>query len=216
MSTPAIEPVAGTTARPAGLPKLADVPVPSVEMPAPPPASVVTTPPGKETVRIRLGLLPPPSSATMIMLELRAATATGDQKLAAVPTPLVLPCAPLLPASVETTAPGYVTRRMRKLSLSATTMVPDEADDSITATLLGLQKLAAVPTPSKSPAVLLLPASVETTPPGYVTSRMRLFVVSATTLVPDEGITATSASPAKLAAVPTPSLEPPLDEPPAL
>ena len=61
--------------------------------------------------------------------------------------------------------------------------------EGITATPVGMLKLAAVPVPSVN-ASLPLPASVVTTPSG-VTSRMRWLCSSATTTMPFEGITAT-------------------------
>ena len=62
---------------------------------------------------------------------------------------------------------------------------------------------ALVPVPSANP--LVLPTRVLTTPPGYVTIRMRLLVESATTIAPSDGITATPAGHPKLADVPVPS-----------
>jgi hypothetical protein len=79
----------------------------------------------------------------------------------------------------------------------------------MTATPRGFKKLAAVPTPSADPG-FPLPASVLTMPPGYVTSRIRLLFVSATTtIVFGEEKTATQIGLKKLAEVPTPSANPP-------
>jgi hypothetical protein len=72
----------------------------------------------------------------------------------------------------------------------------------VTATPRGLLSFAFVPTPSAKPAVL--PASVVTTPRG-VTSRTRWFEMSATTMTPLDGITATPKTLQKLAAAPVPS-----------
>ena len=89
---------------------------------------------------------------------------------------------------------------MRLLAVSATTITLLEG---ITATPVGVQKLAAAPVPSAN-AVLPLPASVVTTPRG-VTRRMRQLYVSATTTTPLDGITATPYGLLKLAAAPVPS-----------
>jgi hypothetical protein len=87
---------------------------------------------------------------------------------------------------------------MRLLFESATMMVPLEG---FTATPYGLLKLADLPSPKVG---LPLPVSVVTTPRG-VTSRMRLLNVSATTMTPLEGITATAVGLLKPAAAPVPS-----------
>ena len=112
------------------------------------------------------------------------ATPVGSQKLAEEPAPSAKSHL-LLPASVET-SPLPVTRRMRWLFVSATTMFPL---DGMTATLCGPLKLAAVPVPSAN-ARLPLPASVVTTPCG-VTRRMRSFPESATIISPLDGTIAT-------------------------
>jgi hypothetical protein len=81
----------------------------------------------------------------------------GLKKLAAVPAPSAKAWFPL-PASVVT-LPRGVTRRMRWLCESATTITPLEGT---TATPCGWLKLAAAPVPSANP--LSLPASVVTMP----------------------------------------------------
>jgi hypothetical protein len=102
-------------------------------------------------------------------------------------------------------APGYETRRMRKLAVSATTI---ELPEARTATLRGWKKLAEVPEPSERPLVQVpdtqWPASVETAPP-IPTSRMQWFALSATTMKPFDASTATPCGWLKLAAMPTPS-----------
>lgn len=79
-----------------------------------------------------------------------------------------------------------MTSRIRLLYKSATTITPLEG---IAATPYGLLKLAAAPKPFAKP-LLLLPASVVTTPRG-VTSRMQLLFVSATAIASLEEITVT-------------------------
>jgi hypothetical protein len=123
------------------------------------------------------------SATTISPLEETAATALGPLKLAAVPVPSANAALPL-PASVVTTPRG-VTRRMRLLFGSATTITPLEG---ITSSPKGKWKLAAARVPSANAAVPL-PARVVTTPRGD-TSRMRWPYVSHTTMTPLEGITA--------------------------
>jgi len=136
----------------------------------------------------------------MLPLEGITATPTGWLKLAPAPVPSVEKPPPL-PASVVTTPLG-VTSRMRLFPASATTKTPLEG---ITATPIGLRNDAAVPMPSKN-VELPLPASVVTAPRG-VTSRMRWLSVSATTITPLDGITATPDGLLNLAVVPVPSAE---------
>jgi hypothetical protein len=98
------------------------------------------------------------------------------------------------------TTPRGETRRMHLLPESATATL---LLDGTTAIPAGPQNPALEPMPSaKEP--LPLPASVETTPRG-VTSRMRLFPVSATTKTPLEGSTAMPRGLQKLALAPGPS-----------
>ena len=132
------------------------------------------------------------------LLEGITTTPCGVLKLAAAPEPSANTPLPL-PTSVVTIPMG-VTSRMRLLKASHTTMTLLEG---ITAIPCGLLKLAAEPVPSAK-AALPLPASVVTTPRG-VTSRMRLFHVSATTMMPLEGSTTTPFGPLNLAAAPVPS-----------
>ena len=142
----------GENAIPNGLAKLADVLSPSALPMSPLPASVVTTPPGYVMSRMRLLS---ELTTTIALLEGTTATPVGPE----MPSDN--------PASVATTPEG-VTKRIRLFAVSATTITPSEGT---TATPLGELKLADVPAPSAK-AASPLPASVVTTPPGYVTSRM--------------------------------------------
>ena len=127
------------------------------------------------------------------------ATPLGDAKSALVPMPSAkFAAAPPPPASVETSPRGVISLTAL-LSRSATTMT---ALERMMARPRGLEKDAAVPVPSTK-AAIPLPASVETTPSGEI-RRMRLFPVSATTITPEEGITAMPRGPEKRAAVPIP------------
>ena len=84
------------------------------------------------------------SATTILPLEGTTATPVGPWKLAAPPVPSAKFWAVFPPASVVTTPRG-VTSRMRLLPESATTITPL---DEMTATPIGLLKLAAVPVPS--------------------------------------------------------------------
>ena len=196
VSATTMTPVEGITSTPIGKLNLAAAPVPSANAPSLPlPASVVTTPRG---VTRRMRWLPV-SATTITLLEGITATPLGFLKLAAAPTPSAKAALPL-PASVVTTPSEIVTSRILWLNSSATTI---KLLEGITATPVGLLKLAAAPMPSAK-APLPLPASVVTTPRG-VTMRIRLLVMSATTNTPLEGITATPAGWWKLADAPVPS-----------
>jgi hypothetical protein len=222
-----ILPLEGSTATPHGLPKLAAAPVLSAE-PWLPPASVVTLPRGVASLMRLL----PVSATTITPLDGITATPCGWLKLAAAPPAsvvampeegstiimrlLFLSATTIMPldgttatpigmvkpvASVETTPRG-VTSRTQLLPESATTIAPE----GITATPAGLLKDAAAPVPSVN-AANPLPASVVTIPKG-VTSRMRWFFSSLTTIAPLEGDTATPYGPLKLAPAPVPSANP--------
>ena len=105
----------------------------------------------------------------------------------------------LLPAIVVTT-PWGVTSRTRSFPVSATMISP--LGDT-TATPCGPAKLAAEPTPSMN-AELPLPARVDTMPSGVI-RRILWFVVSATTVLPFVGDTATPLGELKQASAPSPS-----------
>ena len=175
-------PVEGITATPTGAQNVAAVPVPSANAVLPLPASVVATPRG---VTSRMRWLPK-SATTITPDDGMTEIPVGAAKAAAAPVPSAKVWPPL-PASVVTTPRG-VTNLMRLLFVSATTITLLEG---ITETSHGWLKLAAVPVPSAKSPELLRPASVVTTPPGYVTSRMRKLYMSATTILPLEGIKAT-------------------------
>ena len=165
-----------STAMPLGLLKAAPVPAPSLNAAAPPPASVLTVPPG---VTFRTRLLD--VSATNTLPAASTATANGVLNEAAVPV-LSAKAGDPLPASVLTTPPGDTLRT--RCPKSTTYTVPPAS----TATPRGSVNNAPVPAPSANPAVPL-PASVLTSPPG-VNFRMRWFPKSATKTLP-AGSTAT-------------------------
>ena len=145
--------------------------MPSTSAGAPLPASVVTTPPGVVTLRMRLF----PVSATTTLPAGSTATPYGPAKAALVPAPSANPAAP--PPARRLTRPPGVTKRTHWLSVSATNTLPPAS----TATPRGPLKAAEVPTPFAKPA--LAPARVDTTRAG-LTARMRLLAVSPTNRVP--------------------------------
>ena len=145
------------------------------------------------------------SATAMAPFEGITATPAGEKNLAAVPVPSANSCK-MPPASDLTTAPatasGNDTSRIR--NASPTTIVRLEG---ITATPVGEGKFTFVPVPSPPLFQKLpLPASVVTVPRG-VTSRMRWFEPSATTITPLEGITATPLGNLNLAAALVPSTQ---------
>ena len=160
------------------------------------PASVVTTPEFGWYVdvvinRIRLLFW----STTTILPSRSTATPNGALKRAAAPVPSAKP--PPLPANVVTTPPGFVTSRTPP---SATTIFPFES----TATPFRVPNFAFEPVPSTIEPSHVVPASVVTTPAGVI-NRIRALFVSATTMTPVEGITATARGTQKLAFEPVPS-----------
>ena len=137
----------------------------------------------------------------MTIVPVEGFTAMPDRalKLAAAPTPSAELPGTLLPARVETTPAGVMTRRRL---LSVRTQRPDEN----TAIPFGKTKLADVPAPSAE-AVRPLPANVET-PPAQLTRRMQLLLVSATRMPSRIEEKATPCGLEKLAAAPRPSTWP--------
>src|SRR6267142_991245 len=142
-----------------------------------------------------------PISATFTLPTASVATPNGRLKLAAAPTPSVLPPAPADPANVLTTPAGVILR-MVLLYVSDTYTLPALS----VATPDGNLKLAAVPVPSALPATPADPASVLTAPAGVITRIVWLYV-SATYTLPAPSIAAPHGV-LKRAAAPLPSALP--------
>ena len=108
----------------------------------------------------------------------------GHWKVAALPTLSTLPAVPF-PASVVTLLVAITTARMRLFEKSATKIILPVLS---TATPEGSLNVAALPTPSALPEAspeLPPPASVVTARVFISISRMRLFDISATNMLPE-------------------------------
>ena len=187
------------------------MPVPSKKRVTPPPASEDTVHtsggPAADKITLRMRLLPVSATYTAVA---STATPQGRENDALAPGPSANPATPV--PAMEVTAPAGVTLRRRLLAESATYRFPPVSS----ATSVGEEKRAFVPTPSKNApekghSVELPPTNVVTAP-LRATSRTRWLLESATNAFPF----ASKAAPRgdeKDALVPAPSVAPGLSPP---
>ncbi len=168
-----IELVAGSHATPIGAVSVAPRPTPSAN-PEPEPPTIVETTPASLTARTAAL----PVSATKMYFPSKQSPPVVNEKEASAPMPSSNPNEPA-PASVET-APEERSMRRRRLFPASITYA-NSAPSVVTP--LGLEKHAAVPTPSAN-AARPHPA-MDATAPSAVTARTALFPVSVTINVPD-------------------------------
>ncbi len=159
------------------------MPVPSKKRVTPPPASEDTVHtsggPAADKITLRMRLLPVSATYTAVA---STATPQGRENDALAPGPSANPATPV--PAMEVTAPAGVTLRRRLLAESATYRFPPVSS----ATSVGEEKRAFVPTPSKNApekghSVELPPTNVVTAPMGS-TRRTRWLLASATNAFP--------------------------------